>query len=119
VVGEHDEDTGTTEIGFSANIARAMECGLAGLPVNDAVSRRFLTAASSTRTRRTMKCSPWRTRWRTNSATDADIVLADHYRSDPARSSLAAAGEVTLGKPRPDLLLTYQQVLLAVSVVEG
>lgn len=39
-------------------------------------------------------------------ATDTDIVLADRYRGDPIRSSLAAAGEITLGKPRPDLLLT-------------
>ena len=35
----------------------------------------------------------------------AKIVLADRYHGDPLRSSLAAAGEVVLHKPRPDLLL--------------
>jgi hypothetical protein len=37
---------------------------------------------------------------------DADIALADRYRGDPTRSSLLAAGEVVLAKPRPDLLLS-------------
>lgn len=39
-------------------------------------------------------------------ATEAEVVLADRYHGDPAASSLAAAGEVVLGKPRPDLLLS-------------
>jgi hypothetical protein len=38
--------------------------------------------------------------------TDAEVVLADQYRGDPANSSLAAASEVVLFKPQPDLLLS-------------
>jgi hypothetical protein len=39
-------------------------------------------------------------------AADAEVVLADRYHGDPGTSSLAAAGEVMLFKPRPDLILS-------------
>lgn len=38
--------------------------------------------------------------------TEAEIILADRYRGDPTCTSLAAAGEVVLHKPLPDLLLS-------------
>lgn len=38
--------------------------------------------------------------------TEAEIELADRYRGDPSSSSLVAASEIVLHKPRPDLLLS-------------